>query len=496
MSDALPHNEALGQGGSGEQRSFRDPAGFVLCSKSRVLRFVRAQHAEELFAFLRLPSVQAEMEHGRLVRTSALDAAGSTVAVEDFAQKSADASAVVTLEHERIPFPSYPYEWPPEMLFAAAGLTLDFAERFLSKGFGLKDATPYNLLFRGTDPVFVDLLSFERRSPADPTWLPCAQFIRTFLLPLALSRHYGIRLDQLLLTRRDGIEPTEVYNLLDLRRKLSRPFITLVTFPKWLNSAADGGGSGLYQQSLLKDEEKAQYILESLLKRLRRTLHRLAPDRHKTSAWSGYMRGGNSYTSTELAGKCDFVAAALNEYAPKRVLDVGCNAGHFSLIAARAGASVVAIDQDPVVVGETWRAAKADGASVLPLVVDLCRPSPATGWLNQECLSFLDRARGYFDAVMMLAVVHHMLVTERIPLDNIVDLAAELTSNLLVIEYVGPDDPMFRRLLRGRDELHRDLTVSQFEAAYRRRFEIVRKQAIVGSTRWLYVMRKLDDRPA
>jgi hypothetical protein len=30
----------------------------------------------------------------------------------------------------------------------------------LREGFGLKDATPYNVLFRGAQPVFVDLLSF------------------------------------------------------------------------------------------------------------------------------------------------------------------------------------------------------------------------------------------------------------------------------------------------------------------------------------------------
>ena len=52
-------------------------------------------------------------------------------------------------EHERIPFPSFPYEWPPEMLEAAGSLTLDLAEAALEEGFGLKDATPYNVLFRG-----------------------------------------------------------------------------------------------------------------------------------------------------------------------------------------------------------------------------------------------------------------------------------------------------------------------------------------------------------
>ena len=77
-------------------------------------------------------------------------------------------------------------------------------------GIGLKDATPYNILFRGPDPVFIDVLSFERRNPGDPTWLPYAQFVRTFLLPLLANKYFGLGLDQILTTRRDGLEPEEV----------------------------------------------------------------------------------------------------------------------------------------------------------------------------------------------------------------------------------------------------------------------------------------------
>src|SRR5205814_3890270 len=136
--------------------------------------------------------------------------------------------------------------------------------------------------------------------------------------------------------------------------------------------------------------------------------------------------------------------------------------GHFSAIAARAGASVVAIDYDPVVSGDVWRNARKERLDILPLTVNLTRPTPGLGWLNQECPSFLDRARGAFDAVLMLAVLHHMLVSERIPLDEIIDLAAELTTDSVIIEFIGTDDAMFRRLTRGRDELHRDLTTETF----------------------------------
>ena len=159
-------------------------------------------------------------------------------------------------------------------------------------------------------------------------------------------------------------------------------------------------------------------------------------------------------------------------------------------LAAKAGASVVALDYDPVVLGQVWRQARAEQLNILPLAVNLTRPTPATGWRNRECSSFLDRARGHFDAVFMLAVVHHMLVTERIPLPDILDLAAELTRDLLVVEFIGPGDSMFQKLTRGREELHKDLSHELFENLCRERFEIVRIQHLESTTRWLYLLRK------
>ena len=97
------------------------------------------------------------------------------------------------------------------MLHASGLLTLDLALAAFDEGFGLKDATPWNVLFRGPTPVFVDWLSLERRDPHDPTWLPYAQFVRTFLLPLIAHREFNTPLDQIFLSRRDGLEPEDVY---------------------------------------------------------------------------------------------------------------------------------------------------------------------------------------------------------------------------------------------------------------------------------------------
>lgn len=449
--------------------------------------------ARDLSAFLASNTFQDSLNLGRVVRTNYLgDADAQTLLAKPEIRELFDSFiGGQILEHEAVPFPSFPYEWSPEMLHAAGHLTLDLAQSLVSEGLGLKDATPYNILFRGPVPVFVDLLSFEQRDPNDPIWLAQAQFERTFLLPLLVNKRFGISIEQVLAARRDGLEPEEVYRVCGKLQRLSPTFLTLVSMPAWLASRQSQDDSSIYEKKSSSDPEKARFILGSSFKRLRRLLDKLEPESRQRSAWSDYMTK-NNYCEGQFKAKQSFVEQAMNDFRPRRVLDVGSNTGHFSRIAARCGASVVAIDYDPVVAGHTWREARLQNLDILPLVIDLGRPSPAIGWRNSECPGFLDRACNFFDAVMMLAVIHHLLVSERIPLTEIIDLGAELTTDLLIIEFIAPEDSMFRRLTRGRDRLFSYLTRELFEDTCSKRFEIAHSEHEDGTWRWLYVLRKRE----
>src|SRR5215510_4665472 len=227
--------------------SFRDPDGRLLLIDDRVLRIVNKTGAANLNAFLASAVAKQFVAAGQLARTG-LPGEDSVKLLSKYLQhgSGSDEAPEAVFEHERIAFPSYPYEWAPEMLHRAGRLTLDLAESVLTEGFGLKDATPYNVLFRGPEPVFVDLLSFERRDPRDPVWKPYAQFVRAFLLPLLTSKHLGLQLEQLLLTHRDGLEPEEVYGLCGITRRLRPPFLTLVSIPTWLASRFGADQPAIY----------------------------------------------------------------------------------------------------------------------------------------------------------------------------------------------------------------------------------------------------------
>jgi SAM-dependent methyltransferase len=458
--------------------SFRDPDGFVFRIDGRILRCVFPHAVENLRTFLASAVAKEWQDEGVLASARPLTSEDAAALPAEAVDRAHDGS--IWLEHAPIRFPNYPCEWPPEMLRAAGQVTLRLARQALKAGFTLKDATPYNVMFDGPRPVFIDLLSFDGRDPLESIWPAYAQFVRTFVYPLVAVKYGGARIDEILLVHRDGIEPDRVAQMLGIRRWLP-PFLSTIALPALLSRRAEEGSAVPSRKA--KDASEATFILET---RFEKTLRKLPAIPASTGA-SAYMETNCIYSSSEWAAKETAIAKTLERLRPESVLDVGCNTGHFSKLAARSSAAVVAIDHDPAAVGALWTSASAGGLAILPLVVDIARPTAALGWANTECPSFLDRARGRFDCVLMLALTHHLVVNERVPLDRIFELAAQLTRGLLVIEYVDPSDPQFRRIARGRDALHRDLTQSSFESAARRRFQVADSIAVTR-TRVIYTL--------
>ena len=290
---------------------------------------------------------------------------------------SAEAGQPLLLEHPRIFFPSYPWEWTPGQWVAAGELTLELCSQLLHEGWILKDATPLNILFEGSRPVFVDLLSIERRDPSSPLWLAYGQFARTFLLPLAAYKQLGWPLAATQ-NRRDGYEPVDLYPYLSAVERWSAPLCSLVTLPYLFEKRKGRGGA---PPKLKQAPEIATAVLERNFKGFARALHALEP-KGRDSRWSEYQTAADHYTDQERQHKQEFVDRAMQLLRPGSVLDIGGNTGQYSRIAASVGARVVAWDTDVASSDLNWREARTAGLPILPLVADVARPTPAVGWCN------------------------------------------------------------------------------------------------------------------
>ncbi len=122
----------------------------------------------------------------------------------------------------------------------------------------------------------------------------------------------------------------------------------------------------------------------------------------------------------------------------------------------------------------------------LPLVLNLANPSPALGWDHTERDSLLDR--GPADLVMALALVHHLAISNNLPLARIASFLRR-AGRTLIIEFVPKSDSQTQRLLAGRADVFPEYTQSHFEAAFAEHFEIDCAEPITQSDRTLYLMR-------
>lgn len=468
--------------------TFRDPDGFCFSSEGRVFRVVYP-HAEKHFRNLLVSKfLQDLIAAGQVPATRELSWAEiDELKLEEPIRSRLKASEFV-LEHGRLPFVSYPHEWCSEMLFAAGELTLELQLRAMDANLTLKDATPRNVVFDGSRPVFVDLLSFTPRFPGQTIWPAYAQFIRSFLLPLLLHRRHGGGTHGLFLANQDGVEAEEAYARLSWIHRLLPSSLQYVSLPRWLGNLSIERAA-FPTHSAQMDDERARQVSAMVVRRLQRSFRRFRPQLGRSSTWSDYILT-NSYHDSASKSKEIFVAKALAKLAPKTVLDVGCNTGHFSEIAGAAGALVVSLDCDPVVIGRLWHKSQVQGISILPLVINLARPSPGLGWRNAEASSFLARALGQFDVALLLAVVHHLSVVDGIGLRELFRLMAEVVTKGLIVEYVPPTDSMFQKIIRNKEHLVPKLGRSGFEMACDEFFTTLSVEVLPDSGRVLYCLAK------
>ena len=460
-------------------RTFRDPAGWVEVQPDAVYRFLYPEAQADLLAFLHSSLGAKLLRSGKLIGTEVLPAAATQQ--RSLLPPGLQDAGLLVLQHPRVPFISYPWEWCPAQWNAAAQLTLELNRELLADGWILKDATPLNVLFQGSRPVFVDVASVARVDLSRPIWYAYSQFVRTFLLPMLAHTSLGWPLRATAL-RRDGYEPEEIYAALSGAQRLRQPALSAVTLPALLGktrarqAAQAANDPGALPST--KDPELVQHILQQTTAKLGKQMRRAMPGA-RDSTWTAYAGTATHYSEADHAAKRAFVAQALQIAGPRYALDVGANAGVYSELAVDAGASqVVAIDTDLQTLDRLYHRLENSGKPILPLVVDLANPTPGAGWLNSESASFLKRATGHFDTVIMLAVLHHLLLHDHIPMPAIAALASELTTRTLILEWVPPRDPMFRELVRGRDDVFASITEAAFRRVFGAHFRTIAEHAL------------------
>ncbi len=377
---------------------------------------------------------------------------------------------VSVIRQPELPLVSYSYEWSFSMLRDAALLTLDALDACLAKGFVLKDATAFNVLFEGAAPRLVDVHSIETRVEGT-LWAGYAQFCRAFLFPLLLLSHKGLDPRPLLLAGLGEIPVTEAARAFGWRDRLKPGVLVNVVVQQQLERRFAGRAEDVSAAG--RGVKYPLAALQRQVAKLRAVVSGLKPP--VGDAWGTYT-DTHTYDEAGVREKEDLVTRAIESVRPRRVLDLGTNTGQYARLARAAGCGVVAVDVSPGCIDALYLKAAGDSA-LSPIVADLTRPTPAIGWRLIERRSLLDRLRG--DFLLALALIHHLRITGGIPLSEIVDLLTQVAP-AGVIEWVGRDDSMVRRLLALRPDVYGDYTEAEFERLLTARARLVAKTPLRG----------------
>lgn len=453
-----------------ETGSFRDRRGRIYYVDDRVFRTVMPIGVDD-YQFVRSTGLIDQLvADGKLVAESG--------ASKDILGARGDGASFV-LEHPRLPFISYPYEWSFSALKSAALLHLDIQQAALAKNVSLTDSTAYNVQFVGSQPIFIDSLSFRRYRDGE-YWAGHRQFCEQFINPLLLRSVAGVSHNAWYRGAMEGISAEDLGRLLPWRSRLSWNILTNVFMQARLQNRSSGVRDAIEKA---KTRQLPRIGYEQILHSLQRWIAKLNPAAAGKSVWQDYA-GDNSYANEEVSGKRQFIADFVARVEPKILLDVGCNTGDYSALALACGAKLaVGFDFDHGALEHAFRRAQRESLNFLPLHLDAINPSPRQGWMQAERQGFRERAKG--DAVLGLALVHHLAIAKNAPLEQVIDWLTQMAPQG-VIEFVPKTDAMVQRLLQLREDLFDDYDQPCFERSLSAQAKIVKSKQVSSSGRTLY----------
>lgn len=464
--------------------SFRDPENAAFRHDGTWYRIARPASAEALRRLRSSDLYPTLLEEGALLGFEEADPQTTLEVVEAYRRASGRPvdDDVVVFAVEPVDLISYPWEWPNSLLEAAALLTLDLRRRLLAIGLDLKDASAFNVQFRGMRPVFIDLGSIETWRP-NPSWNASRQFIEHFINPLAVGSGERVTAaDAWQLAGHRGLRSETARQLLpkSRRRSLSLMLLQATTRPVEKNAPSESR----FAADAQRNQDLARNATLSLTNRLAKQVRKLHGGEHATT-WVDYGTRGH-YGSDDLTRKSDFATAfvAGAEGRSALVLDVGGNDGFTATHLVRhAGARVIVMDADAGALdvlhaGVSQVPEIAD--RVTPLLGDITNLTPASGLLDREFAAFIARVRP--TAVLCQAVLHHVVITQGTPMPFAVDALAAFGAPLQ-IEFATEEDEKSRLLLSQIPNWTGEYSTDSLLSALRARYANVEVAGTTSATR-------------
>jgi hypothetical protein len=347
----------------------------------------------------------------------------------------------LVVEHEVVPVTTYPREWSFSMLRDAALLVLRLNEIAISYGYQTKDCNGYNVLFGSGGPVFVDLGSFvEVRTRAD-LLLSYKEFLRSYYYPLQMWRSGGQYLGGRVAPRALALLcAPEAY----LRYRwpffrwfngttISRAWKTLCSIRTLQHNSLDNTTVRLSPWEIRILVQLRKTRLFSRPARISVLSHKLRklPSASSGSTWADYHDEFSRDAVPITTNRFDYVATKLSELDVETVLELAGNQGVLSRALKRKSGHVrvTCTDMDAIAIDKGYRATR-DARE------DICWALLNPFAFEGSAIERPPEQRFRADAVVVLALTHHLTLTQNFRLDYVFDVIAGYAKRYVLVEFM------------------------------------------------------------
>lgn len=343
----------------------------------------------------------------------------------------------LVLEQPRIHPLSYAFEWTFDMLRDAALLVLTINDLALSHGWELKDAHHYNILFSHLNPCWVDIGSFTPRTPTSTGWIAEYEFLRSYIAPLRIWSDGAPFLARAALASSEMVPPQDiaVYRWPVFRSRAIAVYNAIHRLRRgyrFLGHRSDNYLSGRLSPFLfrLARRLKANMWLPGRHFRsqeYRRQLQRIRRPNARTP-WQDYQSAGEQFVRTDRFNR---IADIIKRLGPSSITELGSNQGRFSerLISEGIISSSICVDSDENALNFGYTRTRSLDVPLSFARVDLVRPL-------QNAFTTAPTSRLVSDAVLALALSHHLLLSQQMSLDAVVRAISSYARRYVLLEFM------------------------------------------------------------
>lgn len=391
-----------------------------------------------------------------------------------------------TIEHPKLKYISYPYEWCFEQLKTAAIFNLNLQIDLLREGNNLKDGNAFNIQFNSTKPIFIDFMSVEKFNPKI-SWPGYTQFCEQFLYPLMIQSKSGLNVNEIFKGNLEGVPLNTAFEILNkFKNYFDTKFLFHVLLLNLINKKIKKKKTGYKVKEITRNADNLIYQLNDLITYINKLKHKT-----QKTVWTDYSID-NFYEDETEKIKEEFLIDILQNEKFNTICDLGCNDGRYSIIASKfVEDTVVSIDSDIDAINSCYLKAKKNNLKILNLQIDITNPSSNCGWFENERESFKERFN--FDLMLNFAVMHHIIIGKNIPIDSYIEYLCSISKNI-ILEFIPKNDEAIKTMLLNREDIFKDYNEENLKSIFKiNGLKIIKEKNVTKSGRKLFYLKKIND---